>query len=225
MDIKMQIYKDLAKIQQALEAPKKQRNNFGKYNYRSCEDILEALKEHLGEYAVIIEDEIINIGDRYYVKATVTFTNGKSGISNHAYARESLSKKGMDDSQITGATSSYARKYALNGLFALDDSKDTDSTNTHDKKLVVEKMASNALITTQQMKMLRSLVSKKGIKIEDVRAKYKVSTTKDLTKDQTTLIIDRLKRLPDVKKKKEKFDLTPKDLNWIGEEASKPSSD
>ncbi len=121
------ITKKLNEIQQNLVAPKNQRNNFGNYNYRSCEDILEAVKPLLGDCTLVINDEIINIGDRYYIKATATVSNGEESVSNSALARESEAKKGMDDSQITGSTSSYARKYALNGLFAIDDTKDADT--------------------------------------------------------------------------------------------------
>jgi len=126
----------LNKIQQELKAPKSQYNSFGNYNYRSCEDILEAVKPLLGEAVLVINDEIVVLGDRYYVKATATLKDDKEEVSISAYAREALVKKGMDESQITGATSSYARKYALNGLFLIDDTKDADSTNTHDKEPV-----------------------------------------------------------------------------------------
>ena len=127
----MTIYEKLKVIQTKLKAPKGQYNNFGKYNYRSLEDITEAVKPLLDEVGatLIISDEIIQIGDRYYVKATATLYDigSNENISVTAFARESETKKGMDDSQITGATSSYARKYALNGLFAIDDTKDTDT--------------------------------------------------------------------------------------------------
>lgn len=129
--------KELIMIQQGLKAPKGQYNSFGKYHYRSCEDILEAVKELLGDQSCIlnISDELVLIGDRYYVKATATITNseGKS-VSTTAFAREPIDKKGMDESQITGMASSYARKYALNGLFCIDDTKDADTmdnTNGH----------------------------------------------------------------------------------------------
>lgn len=122
----------LAKIQNELKAPKGQRNLFGKYNYRSCEDILEAVKPLLQAHGLVllITDDIVQIGERYYVRATATIYDSEgSYISNSALAREEAVKKGMDASQITGATSSYARKYALNGLFAIDDTKDADATN------------------------------------------------------------------------------------------------
>lgn len=122
----------LAQIQSALKAPKGQRNTFGMYNYRSCEDILEAVKPLLTERGLVllITDDIVQIGERYYVRATATIYDSEgSYISNSALAREELKRSGMDASQITGATSSYARKYALNGLFAIDDTKDADATN------------------------------------------------------------------------------------------------
>ena len=122
----------LAKVQSELKAPKNQRNNFGNYNYRSCEDIVEAVKPLLAKQglALFITDGIELVGERYYVKATATITDGEHEISTNAFAREPLDKKGMDESQITGASSSYARKYALNGLLAIDDTKDADSLNT-----------------------------------------------------------------------------------------------
>jgi hypothetical protein len=122
--------KTLAQIQKNLKAPKGQTNKFGGYQYRSCEDILEALKPLLDEDDVFyLQDELVIVGERYYIKATARF-NDKTTT---AYAREADTKKGMDDSQVTGATSSYARKYALNALFAIDDTKDADATNDHGK--------------------------------------------------------------------------------------------
>lgn len=122
--------KELIVIQQELKAPKGQYNSFGKYHYRSCEDILEAVKPLLGKHNCIlnISDQIEMVGDRFYVKATATIINseGKS-VTTTAFAREQESKAGMDMSQLTGSTSSYARKYALNGLFCIDDTKDADT--------------------------------------------------------------------------------------------------
>jgi len=127
----MSIHLKLLNIQTELRAPKNQRNTFGQYNYRSCEDITEAVKPLLGEIgcALLMSDSIELIGDRYYVKATATLTDTETGesVSVTAFARESADKKGMDASQVTGATSSYARKYALNGLFCIDDNKDADT--------------------------------------------------------------------------------------------------
>jgi len=121
----------LHEIQQKLKAPKNQRNTFGNYNYRNCEDILEAVKPLLGDAVLTISDEIVQVGDRFYVKATATFKDKEVVTSATAFAREAIEKKGMDSAQITGAASSYARKYALNGLFLIDDTKDPDSTNKH----------------------------------------------------------------------------------------------
>lgn len=121
--------KQLIEIQKELKAPKGQYNSFGKYKYRSAEDILEAVKPLLHKHGcqLTLTDEIVLIGDRYYIKATATITNGEESATTSAYAREDLDKKGMDGSQITGTASSYARKYALNGLFLIDDTKDADT--------------------------------------------------------------------------------------------------
>ena len=125
----MSLY-SLRMVQSELKAPKGQYNSFGKYSYRSCEDILEAVKPLLDKYeaTVSITDDVVLVGDRVYVKATATFTDkdGKS-VQSSAFAREPLARKGMDEAQVTGATSSYARKYALNGLFLIDDNKDADT--------------------------------------------------------------------------------------------------
>lgn len=127
--------KELLQIQSELKAPKGQFNAYGKYKYRSCEDILEAVKPILkkNNCTLLLSDSLIYVGERYYIKATATLINaeGKS-VSTEAYAREEETKKGMDASQITGASSSYARKYALNGLLCIDDNKDSDTTNTGD---------------------------------------------------------------------------------------------
>lgn len=124
------IFEKLNRVQVLLKAPKNQYNSFGKYKYRSCEDILEGVKPYLKELNLVLNivDDVVLIGDRYYVKATARLIDADNGesIETYAYARESESKKGMDSSQVTGATSSYARKYALNGLFAIDDTKDND---------------------------------------------------------------------------------------------------
>lgn len=124
---KRSIYQSLSAIQKELKAPKGQFNKFANFSYRSCEDILEAVKPLLDGCYLTINDKIIKKGDRYYVEATATLVNGSEEIKSVAYAREAESKKGMDEAQITGATSSYARKYALNGLFAIDDTKDADT--------------------------------------------------------------------------------------------------
>ncbi len=125
-----EFYARLAEIQRTLNAPKNQYNSFGKYKYRSCEDILEGVKPLLNGLFLSISDEIVPVGDRYYVRATASITDGDTTHTASAMAREEESKKGMDAAQVTGATSSYARKYCLNGLFGIDDSKDAD-TNEH----------------------------------------------------------------------------------------------
>lgn len=124
---KKTVHEQLREIQAKLEAPKNQVNSFGGYKYRNCEDILAAAKPLLGDCVLLISDELVNIGDRYYVRATASLSNGEAVASVSAYAREAETKKGMDESQITGSASSYARKYALNGLFAIDDTRDADS--------------------------------------------------------------------------------------------------
>lgn len=140
----MGINEKLLEIQTELKAPKSQYNSFGKYKYRNCEDILEALKPLLAKVkaAVVITDEIVNIAQRFYVKATVRLINvdNEEVIETSAYAREPENKKGLDESQITGSTSSYARKYALNAMFAIDDTKDSDySPDINSKPLIKEK--------------------------------------------------------------------------------------
>lgn len=151
------ITQKLNKIQQELKAPKGQTNKFGNYKYRSCEDILEAVKPLLGDMTLIVTDEIVHFksdsapqrvvlldskggkyteivgGDRFYVKATAILSFDKNVATCHAYAREPQNKKGMDEAQMTGATSSYARKYALNGLFAIDDTQDPDTQDNRPK--------------------------------------------------------------------------------------------
>lgn len=127
--------KKLATIQSRLKAPKNQYNSFGKYKYRSCEDILEALKPLANEQGctITIEDSPIMVGEWHYIQATATLSDGYNSKSVKAYARESETKSGMDASQITGTASSYARKYALNGLFAIDDTKDADTMDNRQK--------------------------------------------------------------------------------------------
>lgn len=133
----MNIKEKLAEVQKVLKAPKNQYNSFGKYSYRSCEDILEAAKPLCIANGLIlnITDDVVQVAERVYVKATASVVDVESAesVSSVGFAREPESKKGADESQITGAASSYARKYALNGLFCIDDTKDADATNTHEK--------------------------------------------------------------------------------------------
>lgn len=152
----MNIYEKLLAIQSKLNAPKNQRNNFGGYNYRNCEDVLEALKPLLKENkaTLIITDDVQQMGERFYVVANAIFYDTEKPddrIVVRAFARESEEKKGMDSSQLTGATSSYARKYALNGLFAIDDNKDADSmNNTEEKKEEKQKVKTPEVKTAKK---------------------------------------------------------------------------
>lgn len=120
-------YQKVAKVQRELKAPKSQVNTFGNYKYRNCEDILKGFNDVAGDLILIVGDELVEFGGLSYIKATATITDGENTISNSAYACNPVNKKGMDPSQVTGATSSYARKYALNGLLCIDDTKDADS--------------------------------------------------------------------------------------------------
>lgn len=162
----------LTKIQQELKAPKNQRNNFGGYNYRSCEDILEALKPLLDKHdaTLTISDEIVLVGDRYYVRATAKLVSEKETYTTSAYAREAENKKGMDESQITGTASSYARKYCLNGLFCIDDTKDAD-TNEHKKQ------------TAGAPEATGKIYKKSGLDFDAVGKKLKDITTEDELND------------------------------------------
>lgn len=173
---------ELSIIQSELKAPKGQFNSFGKYKYRSCEDIVEAVKPVLKKYnfALIITDELVLIGERYYIKATAVITNGTISYNASAYAREEESKKGMDASQITGSASSYARKYALNGLFAIDDTKDADSGQpekdeiSDEKRMYLLTLLENTTYEERQKEQL-------AIKIENIK------NEKDYEKAFTTL--------------------------------------
>lgn len=149
------IYNELSRIQKELKAPKGQYNSFGKYKYRSCEDILEAVKPLLGNCCLTISDDIVLIGDRFYIKATARLAlSNEDFIENSAFARESLDKKGMDESQVTGASSSYARKYALNGLFAIDDTKELDGDNSNRE---VETLPEELIKAVQETKTIAEL--------------------------------------------------------------------
>ena len=157
-------------IQQTLKAPKGQTNNFGKYRYRSCEDILEAVKPILGDCAVTLNDAIEVHGDRVYVKATAYLLDENHQViaSADGFAREPQSKKGMDESQITGAASSYARKYALNALFAIDDTKDADSTNNHGNVAQPKPQAKADPLTGTQKSAVLGLVEQVGLDVDKV---------------------------------------------------------
>ena len=194
----MGTYAKLAIIQQELNVPKNQWNDYGKYNYRSCEDILEGLKPLLQKVnaAIRISDEIVQIGERYYVKATATFVDleDETKITNTAYAREDLTKKGMDASQITGATSSYARKYALNGLFCIDDVKDSDlNDNQEDEQQKAEEQQKQIEVQKIPDVKVKALISRcegDGVDTKNILKLYKVNSLADLTEKQFKNIND-----------------------------------
>lgn len=170
--------KELIEIQTQLKAPKGQLNKFGNYRYRSCEDILEALKPLLATHKCLLflSDEMVNIDGRYYVKATATIINEAGNqLQVSAYAREEESKKGMDGSQVTGASSSYARKYALNGLFLIDDTKDSDATNTHDKEEKESPKKPKLEIGTENFEKCRAAYLADKKVLAKIQAKYEVS--------------------------------------------------
>lgn len=152
--------KKLQEIQKSLKAPKSQYNSFGKYNYRNQEDILEAVKPLLGEAELTLSDEIVMLGDRFYVKATATLRHESEEVSVNAYAREAETKKGMDESQITGTASSYARKYALNGLFLIDDNKDAD---TMENKVDIEQIKKEVAKIENVDELRKYYAKKKGL--------------------------------------------------------------
>ena len=189
----MSVYKKLAEIQKELFVPKGNRNDFGKYNYRSCEDILKTVKPlcEKNNCVLFITNNMVNIGERNYVEARVTLVDLENAeeITSIAHAREEAEKKGMDGSQITGAASSYARKYALAGLFCIDNEKDSDATNTHGKEV---KDTTNdwdsSLITEDDVKKILLGISKVDVKVEDLCKKYGVKELKELTQGQYTEI-------------------------------------
>lgn len=182
----MSFYEKLSALITELKAPKGQRNNFGKYNYRSAEDILEAVKPLANKYGLVpmLTDEIVQVGDRYYVKAKAVITDGINTEKASGFAREPESKKGMDESQITGTASSYARKYAMNGLYQIDDTKDAD---TDEYKQQVDSAKPKKITKTQakalqtRVDKLAELVSSKTEKhITGVQMAEKITDTKFL---------------------------------------------
>ena len=190
----MNIYEKLSNIQNELKAPKGQLNKFGGYKYRSCEDILEAVKPlcKKNEVSLVLSDEIIHLGDRYYVRAIATLYDMKNegSVFNTAYAREEESKKGMDGSQITGTASSYARKYALNGLFNIDDTKDAD-TDEFTKQTQVD---DNKKISKTQIEGLNKSIENAKISDEIVYlilGQYGYSSTNEIkVKDYMNIVND-----------------------------------
>jgi hypothetical protein len=217
------IYAALQAVQRELKAPKGQYNSFGKYKYRSCEDIVEAVKPLLNEQGLILtmSDEVVGVADRVYIKATCKVIDVANGdvIETSALARESLTKKGMDDSQITGTASSYARKYALNGLFAIDDTKDADtdqykqqtngSNSPQNRPQATQKQnagtykgstANNATdeMRAKAIKSLNAEIERTGVASSEVaaiaKAKYGKASVKEMTTGQICDLTNKLEQ-------------------------------
>lgn len=197
----MNVYEKLIKVQAELKAPKSKFNSFGKYKYRSLEDILEGVKPLLekNKASLVIADSIEQVGDRYYLKATATFIDTENGesVSNSALARESADKKGQDDSQITGTASSYARKYALNGLFLIDDTKDADTDEAHvekearaekakddEKNEALVKDIGDMKIAPVKVNVLKGDIDSGLMNEEKMLAYFKVEKLEDVTEKQ-----------------------------------------
>ena len=188
----------LMAIQTKIKAPKNLYNSFGKYKYRNAESICEAVKPYLDNQkcALTLSDEIVEVGGRVYVKATAILRDIVDGecVSVSAYARESEDKKGMDDSQITGTASSYARKYALNGLFLLDDTKDADSEEHYieEKAKQQQESVENVCITDTKVKALRELLKKNGVSEKKLCSLYKVESIENLTEKKHANIVSHI---------------------------------
>lgn len=197
------VYLKLVEVQNKLKAPKNQFNKFGNYAYRNCEDILEALKPILSEVKAVvnISDEVVLVGERYYIKATVKFIDAETGeiVEASAMAREEENKKGMDSSQLTGSTSSYARKYALNGLFAIDDTKDSDTTNTHGK----EDSKSNVItLTDKQLNRMYAIAKVGGydkVKVDRLINQKYSKKANEMTKAEYDNVVEGLQKIADAK--------------------------
>lgn len=201
---KLNVWQKLNRVQVELKAPKNQYNNFGKYKYRSCEDILEGLKTLLEKYnvAILLSDSVEQVGGRYYLVAEAEFVDCETGnsIKKYGRAREEETKKGMDSSQITGSASSYARKYALNGLFAIDDTKDSDATNNGTQPTTQAKNTTSTGMTNQHLNKLFELGVKKGYSQEKVRqqvVKKFNKTAEEMTLAEYNKVIQGYEKLPD----------------------------
>lgn len=191
----MSIYKKLMNIQEELKAPKGQYNSFGKYKYRSCEDILEAVKPILvkNKCTLIIADTLENIGDRYYIKATVKVIDIETGeaVENTAFAREEESRKGMNGDQLTGACSSYARKYALNGMFCIDDTKDSDTGKPDN---VVKEKSENKEDSKKKIDDILKQVGEDDDILYEVLIDFRLQALKEATSEQLDSISEEISR-------------------------------
>ena len=199
----MNIYEKLSKIQEQLKAPKNRVNTFANFNYRSCEDILEEVKPicRNNGAVLVVTDDIVNLGDRYYIKGIATLIdleNPEDRIQGQAFAREALDKTKMDDSQITGTASSYARKYALNGLFNIDDTKDAD---TDEFVKFMSKENKPEKIDERKNKALVSSIENAGIKDEkvmEILKQFGYENTKDILLKDYMKIVNKFKELKEV---------------------------
>ena len=206
----MDIIKKLTNVQNELKAPKSQVNKFAGFNYRSCEDILEAVKPLLFKNGLVLQinDEIINIGDRFYVQAKAKIIDEENNfIEAKAYAREPSEKPKMDESQVTGSASSYARKYALNGLFCIDDSKDADfygNTNNNTKNNTKKENknnknnnqdnSKNEKITGKEIAQIQYFAGKHNVELKTILDTYGVEELSQLSAEQASKIINHFKK-------------------------------
>lgn len=195
----MSVYEKLITMQQKLKAPKGQYSDFGGYYYRSCEDITEAAKPLLEEVkaVLLLTDEIVVVGSRTYVKATAKLLDAESDgvVAVDGYAREAESRPKFDVAQLTGTASSYARKYALNGLFALDDAKDADALPPAQQS---EKPAATK-VTSQQLAQLQSIAKQKGVAVDSIVNGYKLTKLEDISAQQWAQAMNSLRKRADVK--------------------------
>ena len=191
----MSVYKKLIEVQTRLKAPKNQYNSFGKYNYRSAEDILEAVKPLLKDVGatMILNDDIMLVGERYYVKTTARFIDIDSGevVEATGVAREEESKKGMDSSQLTGSTASYSLKRCLGNLYNIDDTKDSDTTNTHDK----EKKTLEVISEAQAKRMYMLAKGKDPDVIKQILSNAGFNASRDITKDKYNAICEAIEAI------------------------------
>lgn len=200
---KLNIMQKLGIIQTELSVPKKQYNSYSDFYYRSCEDIMEAVKPYLQKLglALVMTDDVVLIGERYYIKATATLTDLESQqtYTTHAFAREQETKKGMDTSQITGATSTYARKYCLNGLFAIDDVRDADTMpkDEIDEKIQKAEKIKDTKISEGQCKSLTdALINRGENSVDKFKEYFGVENLSDLTKEQYAMAVEMMNAKP-----------------------------
>ena len=196
----MGINEKLMRIQTQIKAPKNLYNSFGKYNYRNAEGICEAVKPFLEKenVSLILVDDMVAIGNRYYLKATARLldTENNESIEVSAFAREPEQKKGMDESQITGTASSYARKYALNGLFLLDDTKDADTDEYHNQT-AYQQANNKPTVTSEQVGKLKVEMLRTGATEQYICEYYKLDRLIDMTQEQFVNAMEMFKKTPD----------------------------